>query len=171
MDNMRHYKKRIKKIYYFIIKMEIYEYFINIFVAILILFVTYYFLNSIGLTSYNSSSEICYSKIPPPKFTSEGNQEQTQNMDEYNKCIDDEEQKIKFIELKRSAIIGILGLILLLNKYYFPEMKSDLSVGFGLSGLILALMSISQYFTYIPDFFKFILSLFILVFILSKYRK
>lgn len=148
--------------------MEIYEYFINIFVAILILFVTYYFLNSIGLTSRNSS-EICSSKIPPPKLDTD--EQQTQNMDEYNKCIEEEEQNIKIIDLKRNAIIGVIGLILLLNKYYFPQMKSDLSVGFGLSGLILALMSISQYFNYMPDFFKFILSLLILIFILSKYRK
>jgi hypothetical protein len=148
--------------------MEIYEYFINIFVAILILFVTYYFLNSIGLTSRNSS-EICSSKIPPPKLDTD--EQQTQNMDEYNKCIEEEEENIKIIDLKRNAIIGVIGLILLLNKYYFPQMKSDLSVGFGLSGLILALMSISQYFNYMPDFFKFILSLLILIFILSKYRK
>jgi len=148
--------------------MEIYEYFINIFVAILILFVTYYFLNSIGLTSYNTY-EICSSKIPPPKIITD--EQQTQNMDEYNKCIEEEEQKKKIIDLKRNAFIGILGLILLLNKYYFPEMKSDLSIGFGLSGLILALMSISQYFNYMPDFLKFILSLVILIFILSKYRK
>lgn len=148
--------------------MEIYEYFINIFVAILILFVTYYFLNSIGLTSRNSS-EICSSKIPPPKLDTD--EQQTENMDEYNKCIEEEEENIKIIDLKRNAIIGVIGLILLLNKYYFPQMKSDLSVGFGLSGLILALMSISKYFNYMPDFFKFILSLLILIFILSKYRK
>jgi len=138
--------------------------FINIIVAILILFVTYSFLNSVGLANYNS-----YDVCNTPSLIKSPTGEITQDTEKYNKCIKEEEQKLQVLYLKRSVILGIIGLILLLNKYYFPKMESDLSIGFGLSGTILILMAISQYFQYISDFVKFIISTILLLFILKVY--
>ena len=144
--------------------METRDLFVNVLVAILILFVTYYFLNSIGLINYNS-----YDVCSTQELIKSPTGETTQDNEKYTKCLEEEDKKLQVLYLKRSIIMGTLGLTLLLNKYYFPEMKSDLSIGFGLSGLILILMAISQFFTYIPEFAKFIISVVLLVFILKVY--
>ena len=144
--------------------METRDLFVNILVAILILFVTYYFLNSIGLTNYNNY-DVCNTQSLIKSPTGET----TQNIEIYTKCMEEEDKKLKVLYLKRSLIMGTIGLTLLLNKYYFPKMESDLSIGFGLSGLLLILMAISQFFTYIPEFVKFIISAVLLVFILKVY--
>ena len=150
--------------------------FINILVAILIVSIVVYFINIIGLG--NSPFDNCVIMQTPSTITSQPTGV-TPSVDQIIKsdityiedanCVKERDRKQRELSLKRSIILGLSGFILLLNKYYFPDLGVDLSIGFGLSGLILILVAISNYFQYIPDIIKLLISVILLYFVLKIY--
>lgn len=147
--------------------------FINVLVAILIVSIVVYFINIIGLGNIPFDNCVITQTIgvQPTGITPSVDQNfklDTSYIEDVN-CVKERERKQRELSLKRSIILGLTGFILLLNKYYFPDLGVDLSIGFGLSGLILVLVAISSYFQYIPDIVKLLISSFLLYFVLKMY--
>ena len=124
--------------------------FINVLVAILIVSIVVYFINIIGLGNIPFDNCIIAQTVGVQPTGITPSSEQLLKSDityvEDANCVKERERKQYELSLKRSIILGLTGFILLLNKYYFPDLGVDLSIGFGLSGLILILVSIKVCF-------------------------
>ena len=148
--------------------MDTKDFFINILVGILIILIVYYLFVTLGWAVNLNNS--CYSTVPMTG-TSDG----SKNYDEKKlaECLKDADEKQRILNLKRSIVSGVLGIALLFNSYYLDlnkfGLKGDVNLGLSMAGLYLILMSITEYFQYIPDIFKFILLIILLFFVLKIY--
>ena len=111
----------------------------------------------------------CYSTVPmigPDDMKSYDEQKMIQ-------CQKDADEQQRLMNIKRSLVSGLIGIALLFNSYYVDlekyGLKGDLNIGLSLSGFYLILMSITDYFQYLPDIFKLILLIVFLFFVLKIY--
>ena len=148
--------------------MEAKDFFINILIAVLIILIVYYLFTTLGWMK-NVAND-CYSTVPIITGA-----DGVKNYDEEKmiKCQKDADEEQKIMNIKRSIVSGLLGIALLFNSYYVDltkyGVKGELNVGLSLSGFYLILMSITDYFQYLPDIFKLILLIVFLFFVLKIY--
>ena len=140
--------------------MDAKDFFINLFIAILIVLIVSYLFSIIGWM--NISNNCSYTS--PTGFVDDS---------KLKTCLDDINNKQNIINLKRSIVAGILGVALLFNTYYIDlksyGAKGDINLGLSIAGLYFILMSITEYLQYLPDIFKFISLLIVLFFVLKIY--
>lgn len=143
------------------------DFFINILIAVLIILIVYYLFTTLGWMKIIAND--CYTTVPMtgPDGVKNYDEEKMKN------CQKDAEEKQKLVNIKRSVVSGVLGIALLFNNYFVDlnkyGMKGDLNIGLSLSGFYLILMSITDYFQYLPDIFKLILLILFLFFVLKIY--
>ena len=143
------------------------DFFINILIAILIILIVYYLFSTLGWMK-NIAND-CYTIVPMtgPDGVKNYDEEKMKN------CQKDAKEKQRLMNIKRSIVSGLLGIALLFNTYFVDlnkyGMKGDLNIGLSLSGFYLILMSITDYFQYLPDIFKLILLILFLFFVLKIY--
>jgi len=143
------------------------DFFINLLIAVLIILIVYYLFTTLGWMK-NITND-CYTIVPMtgPDGMKNYDEEKMKN------CQKDAEEKQRLMNIKRSIVSGLLGIALLFNTHYVDLNKygiqGDLNIGLSLSGFYLILMSITDYFQYLPDIFKLILLILFLFFVLKIY--
>lgn len=144
------------------------DFFINILIAVLIILIVYYFFTTLGWMK-NIAND-CYSTVP---ITTGADGVKSYDEEKMIKCQKDADEQQKLMNIKRSIVSGLLGIALLFNSYYVDlnnyGLKGDLNIGLSLSGFYLILMSITDYFQYLPDIFKLIILIIFLFFVLKIY--
>ena len=114
--------------------MDAKDFFINLFIAILIVLIVSYLFSIIGWM--NISNNCSYTS--PTGFVDDS---------KLKTCLDDINNKQNIINLKRSIVAGILGVALLFNTYYIDlksyGAKGDINLGLSIAGLYFILMSIT----------------------------
>ena len=142
--------------------MDAKDFFINLFIAILIILIVSYLFSIIGWVNVSNN---CYITYTSPTGVVDDSKLKT--------CLDDINNEQNIINLKRSIVAGILGIALLFNTYYIDlksyGAKGDINLGLSIAGLYFILMSVTEYLQYLPDIFKLISLLIILFFVLKIY--
>ena len=140
------------------------DYFINLFISILIILIISYLFIIVGWTKLPND---CYNMYTT---SSTGTVENVIDDSKIQTCNDEINKKQNFINLKKSIVSGVLGIALLFNSKYLNS-DGKVNLGLSLAGFYFILFAIIEYLPYLPDIFKLILLLILLLFVLKFYLK